>query len=305
MDCYLAVKKVFEEHLPGYEREHIFSDNCSTDNTAAVLKEVAKSDPCVRIIVNARNYGPMRSMFNALLRTRGDAVLVMLAVDLQDPPGVLKEFVAKWEEGYKVVYGVRENRKESLAMRSARKLFYRLVSLFANVHIPLDAGEFQLIDRRVVEALRRFQDHNPYVRGMIANVGFPSVGVPYNWGVRQHGKSHNSLFSLYDQAINGLISFTSAPMRISVWGGASLAIASLLYAVTAIVLDLLSIGPPVQRGITTVIVALFFFAGVQLLIIGVVGEYVAAIHAQVRHGAVVVEQELINFDHSEISDKPL
>ncbi|MBI3891532.1 MAG: glycosyltransferase family 2 protein [Candidatus Wallbacteria bacterium] len=294
-ECYLAVKRVFDESLSGYEWEHVFSDNCSTDDTVAVLREIAARDPHVKVIVNSRNYGAFRSMFNALMKTRGDAVLAMLAVDLQDPPALLVDFVARWEEGYKVVFGIRKNRKESFLMRSARSLFYRLVQFSANINIPTDAGEFQLLDRQVVEALRHFKDYFPYLRGMIANVGFKSVGIPYDWGVRRHGKSGANLFQLYDQAINGLISFTNLPMRLSVFAGIFLAGASLFLAVLSVVAAIFFPQKGVPQGIVTLLVAVFFFSGIQLLFIGIIGEYVAATHAQVRQGFAVFEQELINF----------
>ena len=209
---------------------------------------------------------------------------------------MLHEFVAQWVAGTQVVYGVRRNRKESMLMRAARKIFYRLIAVSSNITIPLDAGEFQFVDRRVIEALRRYRDHYPYIRGMIANVGFKSVGIPYDWGQRKHGLSRNNLLHLYDQAVNGLISFSNLPMRIMVFTGLGLAVASIGYALGALVLALLSVKPLAQPGIMTMIVAFFFLTGVQLVFIGVIGEYVAAIHAQVRQGFVVVEQELINFD---------
>jgi len=293
-DCYKAVKQVFEGPLAAYEWEHVFADNCSTDNTVEVLRGLAAKDPRVKVIVNARNYGPFRSTFNALMRTQGDAVLVMLAVDLQDPPAVLVDFVRRWEEGYKVVYGVRRNRKESLLMRAARSLFYRLVAFSADIRIPLDAGEFQFVDRKVIEALRRFKDHYPYIRGMIANVGFRSTSVEYDWGVRRQGGSRNNLMHLYDQAINGLISFANLPMRLCVFTGTFFALGSLAYAAVSVLLALLATKPLASPGIMTLIVAIFFFGGIQLLFIGVIGEYVASIHSQVRQGFVVVEQETIN-----------
>ena len=194
-DCYKAVKKLFEGPLAGYDWEHVFSDNCSKDGTVEVLRGIAAKDPHVKVIVNARNFGAFRSMYNALLKTSGDGVVVMLAVDLQDPPELIKEFVAKWEEGYKVVYGIRKNRKESLLMRAARSLFYRMVAFSANVAIPVDAGEFQLIDRQVVEALRTQKDYYPYVRGMIANAGFKSVGIPYNQACADTGNPARIFFT--------------------------------------------------------------------------------------------------------------
>jgi len=294
-DCYLAVKAVFDRDLKGYEREHIFCDNCSSDATVAVLREIARKDKRVKVIVNSRNFGAFRSMFNGLMRSTGDAVLVMLAVDLQDPPSLLPAFVKRWKEGYKVVYGIRQNRKESLLMRSARSLFYRLVKVSANFSIPTDVGEFQLIDRQVVDALGHYQDYFPYIRGMIANVGFKSVGIGYDWGVRRHGKSTANLFHLYDQAVNGLISFTNLPMRISVLTGTLLASGSIVVALASAALAVFYPQSQVPKGVVTLIVAVFFFSGIQLLFIGIIGEYIAAIHAQVRQGFAVFEQEAINF----------
>jgi hypothetical protein len=196
--CHEAVKTLFEAKLPGYDREHIFADNASTDGTVGALREIAKSDPQVKVIVNARNYGPFRSTFNALLSASGDAVVVMLPVDLQDPPEVIEAFVRHWEEGHEVVYGIRANRKEGLTMRIFRKIYYRLVSRFANITVPPDVGEFQLIDRVVVEALRRCDDYYPYIRGLIANCGFRSTGVPYTWQERARGMSKNRLYHLID-----------------------------------------------------------------------------------------------------------
>ncbi len=300
-DCYLAVKAVFDEQLPGYEREHIFADNCSQDRTVEVLRRIAAQDPCVRVIVNSRNFGAFRSMFNALMRTRGAVVLPMLAVDLQDPPSLLPEFVRQWEAGYKVVYGIRQNRKESWLMRTARSAFYRLVKASADFNIPANAGEFQLLDRQAVEALRHYKDYFPYLRGMIASVGFKSIGIPYDWGVRRHGKSNANLLALYDQAVNGLISFTNLPMRISVLFGGFLAGLSMLVALASALLAVFMPQADVPQGVITIIVAIFFFFGVQLFFIGIIGEYVAAIHAQVRQGFAVFEQELINFGAPEQS----
>jgi glycosyltransferase involved in cell wall biosynthesis len=137
--CYHEVKRVFAELLPEYDREHIFSDNASTDGTVDVLRRLATEDPAVKIIVNARNYGPFRSTFNALLRTSGDAVVVMLPADLQDPPELIADFVRHWEKGYEIVYGIRANREEGILLRIARSIYYRLVARFAEIEIPRNA----------------------------------------------------------------------------------------------------------------------------------------------------------------------
>jgi polyisoprenyl-phosphate glycosyltransferase len=293
-DCVAAVREVFAQ-LPQYDYEHIFCDNASTDDTVKVVKEIAASDHRVRLIVNARNFGPFNSTFNGLLATRGDAVVVLLAVDLQDPPEVIPTFVQHWEQGYEIAYGIRANREESWLMHRIRKLYYRLVSRFANITIPPDVGEFQLVDRVVVDALRKCDDYYPYIRGMIASCGFRAIGVPYTWRARKRGFSKNRLYHLIDQALNGLISFTNLPMRLCLFGGFIIAVLSLVYAFLTLLLSLIFRGVTAP-GIPTLIVAIFFFAGVQLFFFGVLGEYISAIHFQVRKRPLVVERERVNFD---------
>ena len=199
--CYEAIRSLFEERLPGYEFEHIFCDNGSTDRTVEVLRELAAEDGRVKVIVNSRNYGPFRSAFNAILRATGDAVVPMLAVDLQDPPELIVTFVEKWEEGYQVVAGARRVRREPFLLRSVRKLYYRIVSALADFSIPPDVGEFQLIDRVIVEGLRQFDDHYPYIRGMIADCGYDVTTVDYEWRRRERGVSKNRLYHLIDQGV--------------------------------------------------------------------------------------------------------
>ena len=293
-DCYRSVREVFEAKLPGFDLEHIFCDNSSTDNSAAILRKMAARDPRVKVIINSRNYGPFRNTFNGLQYATGDAVVVLLAADLQDPPEVIPELVARWEVGHEVVYGIRANREEGIVMRNLRRLYYRMVSRFADISIPPDVGEFQLIDRVVLEALRRHEDYYPYIRGMIANCGFRSTGVPYVWKARRRGLSKNRLYHLIDQGLNGLISFTNIPMRICMFAGFGIALASFLYALFTIVVNFLFHGTLAPPGIPTLIVAIFFFGGVQLMFLGVIGEYVSAIHSQVRKRPLVIERERIN-----------
>jgi glycosyltransferase involved in cell wall biosynthesis len=293
-DCVAAVRALFAGDLRDYDYEHLFCDNASTDDTVAVLKRIAREDPHVKLIVNARNFGPFRSAFNGLLATTGDAVVVFLAADLQDPPALIVEFVRKWQEGFEIVYGVRARREENRFLELARKGYYRLVSEFASTPIPPDVGEFQLIDRAVVEALRKFDDYYPYIRGMIASCGFRSTGIAYTWVARKKGISKNRWFHLVDQGLNGLISFTNAPMRICLAVGFALSAASIGYALLQLLINIVFLREFAAPGIATLIVALFFFSGVQLLFLGVVGEYVMAIHSQVRKRPLVIERERVN-----------
>lgn len=294
-ECYATVRRIFAERLPGYDYEHIFCDNCSTDATPAILRELAARDRRVKVIYNARNFGPFRSLFNGILASSGDGVLAFLAADLQDPPELLPEFVSKWEQGYEVVQGIRRQREEPWLMRAIRKVYYRMVSRLASIEIPIDVGEFQFIDRKVVDALRRCDDYYPYIRGMIANCGFRAVGIPFTWRARRRGLSKNRLYHLIDQGLNGVISFTNLPMRLCMFAGLFIAMLSFLYAGVSLVLNLV-LRRLTLPGIPTLIVAVFFFAGLQLFFFGVLGEYIAAIHFQVRKRPMVVERERLNFD---------
>jgi glycosyltransferase involved in cell wall biosynthesis len=294
-ECYKAVNAVFKEYLSDYDYEHIFTDNSSNDNTVNILRKIAADDKRVKVIVNSRNFGPLKSAFNGVLRSSGDAVLVMLAVDLQDPPELIPEFVKKWEEGFKIVAGSRREREEGIIMRNTRKLFYHLVLKLSYVSIPPYVGEFQLIDKVIVDKLREFDDYDPYIRGMIANCGYETIIIPYKWKSRKKGKSKLKLYQLFDIAFNGMISFSNVPMRGAIVLGTLISITSLTYAIIMLIINIIFyriIAPP---GIATLITALFFFSGVNLLFLGLLGEYICAIHSQVRKKPLVIEKETINF----------
>lgn len=294
-NCYRVVKDLFEKHLPAYRLEHVFVDNASTDRSVEILKRIAKEDPNVKIIVNARNFGIFRSSFNALKYATGDAILVMLPVDLQDPPELIPEFVRLWEQGYEVVAGARANREEPFAMRTARKIFYRIVSALSDFEILPDVGEFQLIERKVLNAVLAHRDYYPYIRGIIASCGFKRIVVPYVWKARKSGApKHNNLMRI-DQALNAIFSFTRAPMRFCTLAGVAISVLCILFSIVTVLLYFFT-STVVPRGTTTIIVSLFFLSGIQLIFIGMLGEYVTAIHYQVRSGPVVIERERVNID---------
>jgi glycosyltransferase involved in cell wall biosynthesis len=304
--CYLAIKELFEGPLAKYDYEHVFCDNASSDNTVLLLKGLAAQDPHVKIIVNARNFGALRSDYNGVLATSGDAVLVFLPADLQDPPEVIPDLVKHWEAGNEIVYGIRAQREEGLPMRTARRIFYRLVRRMADIDVPVDAGEFQLIDRKVVDTLREFEDYYPYIRGMIASCGFRRVGVPYTWKARERGHSKARYYHLVDQALNAIISLSNVPMRLCMFFGFGIAILSILIGFFGLTVNLIYYQQIAPVGIPTLIVAVFFFSGLQLFFFGVLGEYISAIHFQVRKRPLVIERERINFGKcSTLPDPPL
>ena len=297
-ECRDAVRDVFARELPGYDYEHVFCDNASTDATLERLRELAAEDPHVRVIANARNFGPFNSMFNGLLACSGDAIIPFVPADLQDPPELIPQFVREWEAGHEIVYGVRADREETAALHAVRRAYYRLVSRFANIDIPLNAGEFTLIDRRVLDALRQCDDYYPYLRGLIANTGFRSTRIAYTWRARKRGFSKANTYALIDQGLNGLISFTNVPMRLVMFTGFTIAAVSILYALATFLIALIWYRELAAPGIQTLIVALFFFSGVQLFVLGFLGEYISAIHFQVRKRPLVIERERINFPPS-------
>jgi glycosyltransferase involved in cell wall biosynthesis len=301
-ECYENVRTIFATVLKSYHYEHVFCDNASTDGTVAVLRRIARSDPHVKIIVNSRNFGPLRSTYNGVMATSGDAVLLFLPADMQDPPSLLPEFVKLWEAGYEVVYGIRAQREEAWLMRRIRALYYSLLTHFSELDVPPGVGDFQLVDRKVVEAMRRIDDRYPFMRMMTFECGFRAVGVPYRWQVRRHGRSGNSLLRLIDQGINGFVTFTAAPIRITLFAGFVIAALSICYALFNLILGLVYYREIAAPGILTIITAIFFFGGVQLFVLGIVGEYVLGVYSQSRKKPVVFERERINFEEQTSGD---
>ena len=292
--CAQELKKVMQEKLSGYNYEHIFADNASTDSTLMKLRELAAKDDHIKVISNSRNVGPVRNMWNAMKSATGDAVVPLLPADLQDPPSVIPELVKHWEQGFLVTYGVRANREESIIMRMARGLYYRIIKKFASAVIPLNSGEFLLADKKVIDSILVVDDQYPYIRGLIAQTGVKSASVPYTWVRRERGKSKNSFISLIDQAINGFVSTSRVPARLALLGGFLLSFFGFAYAIFTVVMVLISDGTaPV--GIPTIIVGIFLLGGIQLLFLGLIGEYILSIHGQVRRTPPMFEIERINF----------
>ena len=292
--CAQELKKIMQEHLPNYDYEHIFADNASTDSTLIKLREIAKNDEHVKVISNSRNVGPFRNMWNAMKSATGDIVVPQLAADLQDPPSVIPELVKNWEAGFLVTYGVRAKREEPLVMRFARGLYYRIIKKFAAAVIPLNSGEFLLADKKVIDSILAVDDQYPYIRGLIAQTGVKSTSVSYTWVKRERGKSKNNFISLIDQAINGFVSTSRVPARLALLGGFILSFLGFAYALFTIIMVLTSDGSaPV--GIPTIIVGIFLMGGVQLLFLGLIGEYILSIHGQVRRTPPMFEIERINF----------
>lgn len=296
IECIKQIKKIFDQDLLNYELEHIFCDNGSSDNTVKILKQIAAKDRRIKIIVNSRNFGILKNTYNGVLNATGDAAILFMPVDLQDPPELIREFVKYWEKGYQIVYGMRTKRQEGFFYRNVRKVYYRLLSSCTYVEYPPDAGDYQLVDRVVLNAMKQIDDAQPFMRLMTFDCGFRSFGIPYTWQARKKGVSHNTLINMISQGLNGFVSFSSLPLRIALFFGSILSCLSITYAFCVGVMAALGKTSAVGRGVPTVIVALFFFSGIQLLFAGILGEYILAIYNQVRRRPLVIEKERINFD---------
>jgi glycosyltransferase involved in cell wall biosynthesis len=293
--CVNELREIMERECPDYDYEHIFVDNASTDATFEKLRVIASTDKNVKVILNSRNVGPFRNMWHGLRNASGDALIPLLPADLQDPPRVIPAFLRLWNEGNLVVHGVRRNRQEFFLMRAARSLYYRIIRRFADVDIPLDAGEFMLIDRKIADSILSLDDQYPYIRGLVAQCRAKSAFVSYDWEIRKKGKSRNSVIDLVDQALNGFVSTSKVPARVALLFGFLLSAFGIAASLVNGFLLLLN-REGVAVGIPTVIVAIFFFSGIQLLFLGLIGEYVLSIHGQIRKSPPMFDVERVNLD---------
>jgi glycosyltransferase involved in cell wall biosynthesis len=294
-EVYRQVKAVFT-HLHAYRYEHIFIDNASTDRTVIILKDIAQQDQSVKVIVNARNFGHIRSPFYGLLQAYGDAV-ILLAADLQDPVSLIPEFLSKWENGNKIVVGVKQQSHESPLFFAVRKMYYNLVTKLSETPLVKNFTGFGLYDCSVIDILRDIGDPYPYFRGLICDIGFQRAEIPYVQPARERGFTKNNLYTLYDIAMLGLTNHSKVPLRVAVLLGFFVALSSLVTALIYLVYKLI-FWNQFNVGLAPIVIGMFFLAAVQLVFIGIVGEYVGAIHTQVLKRPLVVEKERINFDEN-------
>ena len=293
-ELYQQVKAQFEQLCDRYTYEHIFIDNASTDRTVEVLKGIARNDKNVKIIVNAMNFGHIRSPFYGLCQATGDAAMLMVA-DLQDPPELIPQFLEQWEAGRKVVIGVKNKSKENPLMYAVRSSFYKMIKAISETRQVENYTGFGLYDQTFVQLLRSIDDPYPYMRGLVAEYGGDLGEVFYTQPKRKHGKTHNNFYTLYDMAMLGFVNHSKVPLRMASFIGFASGAISLLVALVYFVYKL-CYWDSFQLGQAPLIIGLFFFASVQLFFLGIVGEYVGSIFTQVRHRPLVIEQERINFE---------
>ncbi len=293
-ELYNQVKKEFENLSDRYCYEHIFIDNVSIDNTRKELLELASRDHNVKLIFNAFNAGHIRSPFYALQQANGDAVMLMVA-DLQDPPSLIPEFLRKWESGYKVVVGIKNKSRENPIMYAVRTLFYKFIKLISETRQIENFTGFGLYDKSFIHLLGEIKDPYPYLRGIIAEYGGNIGEIYYTQPKRLYGKTSNNFYKLYDIAMLGFVNHSKVPLRVSCFTGFIISICSLLIALFYIIYKLCE-WDEFQMGMAPLIIGFFFIMGVQMIFIGIIGEYVGSIFTQVRQRPLVIEERRVNFD---------
>lgn len=294
-ELYKQVKAQFDLLKDKYVYEHIFIDNASTDNTVAILKNIASKDKNVKIIVNAVNAGHIRSPFYGLQQAYGDAVILMVA-DLQDPPELVPQLLQQWEEGLQIVVAIKNKSKENPLMYCMRKIYYKLIKAMSQTpHISNFCG-YAVYDKTFIDFLRKIEDPCPYLRGLVAEWGSNVGRVYFTQPKRLHGKTKNNWYTLYDNAMLGFVNHSKVPLRLATFIGFGVAIISLIVALVYFVYKLL-FWDIFNAGEAPIVIGLFFFASVQLFFLGIVGEYVGSIFTEVRKRPLVIEKERINFDN--------
>ena len=285
-ELYERLTTVFAA-LPQYTCEMLFIDNASTDATVEKIRAIIARDPRVKLIVNTRNFGHIRSPYHAFMEAKGDCVIVM-CTDLQDPPELIPQFLAEWARGASMVLGKKKTSEESPVFFMLRGLYYRLARAMAEVPLLEHVTGFGLYDRRVVEIMRGFADPYPYCRGMIAEIGLPYVTIPYDQPLRKRGITKNNFYTLFDLAMLGFTSHSKVPLRLATIAGFLLSALSLLVAVGFLILKL-TFWYSLPAGYAPAVIGIFFLGSVQIFLIGLLGEYVGAVLTQVRKRPLVVE----------------
>ena len=292
---YERVTKAIEPFCDKYEFEYILLDNGSTDKTEQKLRELAQKDKRIKVILNTRNFGHIRSPYYGMIQSSGEAI-IYLASDLQDPPELIKDFIEKWEQGYKIVLGKKTKSEETLLMFLIRSAYYEFLSRIADDDSGLvkNCTGFGLYDKKVIDIIKNMQDPYPYIRGLICDIGYEKAFVEFTQPARKRGITKNNFYTLYDNAMLGIVKHSKAPLRIMTFLGFGFSFLSLLTAFLYFILKLI-FWEQFTLGMAPIIISLFFFASVQLFCLGVLGEYIGAIYTRVNTKPVVVEKERINF----------
>lgn len=297
MEVYTRCVAVMEKKLPHLAFEIVFIDNCSEDNTRALIRELCEKDKRVKAIFNARNFGYSRSHYYGLTQMTGDAVMLVHA-DMQNPPELIPKFVEKWEAGAKVVVGIKTNSEENKILWLARSIYYKLIKAMSEVEQIEHFTDFELLDKDFIKVLREIDDPVPYLRGLVSEFGFKMERINYRQNKRERGRSWANFFGLYDFAMQGITSYSKTLLRAATFVGAGISGVSFIVAIGTFVKKLINWNS-FAVGAAATSIGVFFLGGVQLLFIGIMGEYVLNINSKVVKRPLVVEEERIGFDRDE------
>ena len=293
------VSELFEGPFPNYDYEHIFIDNNSSDKTISILRKLAKNNKKIKVILNARNFGHIRSPYHGIFQSTGDAT-VLLVADLQDPPSLIESFIKEWELGFKIVVGVKTKSEENFIMFAIRNFYYRLLEKYSDTEQIKNFTGFGLYDRSFINCIKTLNDPYPYLRGLITELGFERKEIEYTQPIRKKGKTKNNFYTLYDMAMLGFVNHSKVPLRLATFIGFLVALVSIFVAIFYFVCKLIY-WDIFTAGTVPMVIGIFFFASVQLIFIGIIGEYIGAIYTQVKQRPLVIEKERINFP-KEIED---
>ena len=293
-DCSKTIKKLFETELTTYDYEHIICDNNSNEKTIKILREISSVNKKVKVILNARNYGSEKSTFNGIKNSTGDAVLLAFPVDMQDPAEKIPDMISAWEEGFDFVVGCRDQREEFFIMKIIRKTYYILLKKISMTSIPLNAGDFQLVDRKIINKMLETDDNYPFLRTLAFEYSENYKTISYKWKKRKIGYSKEPLKVYINSAMNGLISVSDAPFRLILVAGFLISFFSISYGIYAFFYNFF-FQNELDKGIPTILVSILIFSGIQLLVLGFVGEYISSIHKHIKKNININEKEKINF----------
>lgn len=294
LNLYNQVREVMAG-IGKYQYEHIFIDNSSRDNTVAILKMIAAEDPNVKIIVNSRNFGHIRSPIHGLFSARGDAMIGIVA-DLQDPPPMIADLIREWENGAYCVIGIKRTSEEASLMFWLRKQYYRMAERLSSIETIQNYTGFGLYDRKVVDLVKSFDDPYPYFRGLIAEIGLPTVKLLYDQPARKFGVTKNNWYTLYDIGMLGIINHSKVPLRLATFAGFFGAVFSFVIAFGYLLAKLI-FWNTFTVGIAPMLIGVFFVLSIVLVCLGIMGEYVGAIYTQLQHRPYAVELTRMNFEH--------
>lgn len=290
---YEAVKKVFQDSFPTYSYEHIFIDNASSDKTVEILRDLAQKDSNVKVIVNNRNFGPVRSPFHGLMSATGDAAILM-AADFQEPPRLIPDFVKKLEQGHQVVLGVKTGTTYKSWFFKVRKLYYKFLNQFSNIKLIENTTAFGIFSKKVFDQFRAIKEPYPYLRGLVSDLGFDIATIEYQQNARERGVSGANWYTLYDWAWLGITSHSKSPLRLATIIGFLLSILSFFVGIVYTIMKILY-WDKFPIGTAPLLLGMFCFGSMQLFFIGVLGEYIGSIYTRLEDKPLVIERERINF----------